>query len=60
MSEILLVVSKVKKVVKDAGFRTGGDYIEALSGKINAMVSASIEKAKTDGKKKTIGAEDLI
>ena len=59
MSEILLVVSKVKKVVKDAGFRTGGDYIEALSGKINAMVNASIEKVKADGGKKTLGAEDL-
>jgi hypothetical protein len=59
MAEILVVVSKVKKVVKDAGFRTGGDYIEALSGKINAMVNASIEKVKAEGGKKTLGAEDL-
>ncbi|MBI5239811.1 MAG: hypothetical protein HY926_05005 [Elusimicrobia bacterium] len=59
MSEVMVVVSKVKKMVKDAGFRTGGDYVEALSGKINAMVSASIERVKADGKKKTLGAEDL-
>ncbi len=59
MSEVIVVVSKIKKMVKDAGFRTGGDYIEALSGKINAMISASIERVKADGKKKTLGAEDL-
>jgi hypothetical protein len=59
MAETLVVVSKIKKMVKDAGFRTGGDYVDALSGKINAMVSASIERVKADGKKKTLGAEDL-
>ncbi|MBI4656855.1 MAG: hypothetical protein HY746_08950 [Elusimicrobia bacterium] len=60
MAEIIVVVSKVKKLAKDAGFRTGADYIEALSAKVNQMVSASIEKVKAEGTKKTIGAEDLI
>jgi len=59
MSEVLLVVSKVKKMVKEAGFRTGGDYIEALSTKVNGMITASIERVKADGKKKTLGVEDL-
>lgn len=59
MSEILVVVSKIKKKVKDAGFRTGADYTDALSKKIEDMVNASIEKVKADGKKKTLGAEDL-
>ena len=59
MAETLVVVSKVKKLVKDAGLRTGGDYIDALSGKIAAMVQASVDKVKTDNKKKTLGAEDL-
>jgi hypothetical protein len=59
MAEMLVVVSKVKKMVKDAGYRTGGDYVEALSTKINAMIAASIERVKADGKKKTLGAEDL-
>ncbi len=59
MAETLVVVSKVKKMVKEAGFRTGGDYIEGLSGKIAAVIQASIEKVKADGKKKTLGAEDL-
>jgi len=59
MAETLVVVSKVKKIVKDAGFRTGGDYIDSLSSKINSIVTASIEKVKAEGGKKTLGAEDL-
>lgn len=58
--ENLVVVSKVKKMVKEAGFRTGGDYIAALSGKIEAIVKASVEKVKTEGGKKTLGQEDLV
>lgn len=59
MAETLVVVSKIKKMVKEAGYRTGGDYIDSLSNKVIAVVQASIEKVKTDGKKKTLGAEDL-
>jgi len=60
MAETLVVVSKIKKVVKDAGFRTGGDYVDALSQKISAMVSASIAKVQQESNKKTLGAEDLV
>ena len=60
MPETLVVVSKIKKLVKEAGFRTGGDYVDALSAKIDAAVKASIQKVQADGKKKTLGAEDLI
>ena len=59
MAENLVVVSKVKKMVKDAGFRTGGDFIDGLSAKIGQLVTAAVEKVKVDGKKKTLGAEDL-
>lgn len=59
MAEILVVVSKVKKIAKDAGLRTGGDYIQALSDKVSQMVTASIEKVKADGSRKTLGTEDL-
>ena len=59
MAEMLVVVSKVKKMVKDAGFRTGGDYVDALSAKIEGIVKASVQKVQTEGKKKTLGAEDL-
>lgn len=59
MSETYVVVSKIKKKVKEAGFRTGKDYTDVLSQKVDQIVSASIEKVKNEGKKKTLGAEDL-
>lgn len=59
MAETLVVVSKIKKMVKEAGYRTGGDYIDALSAKIDGIVKESVEKVKAAGNKKTLGAEDL-
>lgn len=60
MAEIIVVVSRIKKMGKEAGVRTGKDYIEALSVKVDGIVKASIEKVKAEGTKKTVGAEDLI
>lgn len=59
MAETLVVVSKIKKMVKEAGFRTGADYVEALSAKVETVIKDSIEKVKAAGDKKTLGAEDL-
>lgn len=59
MAETLVVVSKIKKMVKEQGFRTGGDYVDALSKKVEAILAESINKVKADGKRKTLGAEDL-
>jgi len=59
MAESLVVVSKIKKTVKEAGLRTGGDYIDALSKRVADIVNASISKVKGDASKKTLGAEDL-
>jgi hypothetical protein len=60
MAETLVVVSKIKKMVKEAGLRTGGDYIDALSVRIESVIKASVQKVQADGKKKTLGAEDLV
>ncbi len=59
MAETLVVVSKVKKMVKEAGLRTGVDYINALSSRISQIIQASVDKVKADASKKTLGAEDL-
>lgn len=59
MAESIVVVSKIKKMVKEAGFRTGMDYINSLSGKVEGIIKDSIEKVKTSGGKKTLGSEDL-
>ncbi|MEK7381748.1 MAG: hypothetical protein AAB262_00495 [Elusimicrobiota bacterium] len=60
MAENLVVVSKIKKMVKEAGYRTGGDYVGALSARVEAAVKASVQKVQTEGNKKTLGAEDLV
>jgi len=60
MADILVVVSKIKKMVKEQGLRTGEDYINSLSSKVEGMVKQSVEKVKSEGKKKTLGAEDLL
>ena len=59
MAETLVVASKVKGIVKVAGLRTGGDFLDALSSRVAQIVSAAIEKVKSENKKKTLGAEDL-
>ncbi len=59
MAENYIVVSKVKKMVKEKGLRTGGDYVEALSKKVEEMVNVCVQKVMSEGKKKTLGAEDL-
>ena len=60
MSDILVVASKIKKVVKESGLRSSPGYMDALSKKVEDMIKASTEKVKTEGKKKTLGAEDLL
>ncbi|MCX7956835.1 MAG: hypothetical protein N2643_02945 [Endomicrobia bacterium] len=60
MAETLVVVSKIKKMVKEQGLRTGEDFIEALSKKVEEMIKNATEKVKSEGKKKTLGAEDLM
>ena len=60
MADVLVVTSKVKKMVKEAGFRTGADYITALSNKVSEIVKASVERVKLSADKKTLGAEDLV
>jgi N-methylhydantoinase B/oxoprolinase/acetone carboxylase alpha subunit len=60
MADVLVVVSKVKKMVKEEGLRTSEEFIEALSKKVEEMVKNAVEKVKSEGKKKTLGSEDLM
>jgi len=61
--EMLVVSSKVKKMVKALGEESGvksigKDALEALSGKVEALVKEAAAKAKAD-KRKTIKSRDL-
>lgn len=50
--DVLVVVSKVKKYVKDAaGMNTSGNVASKLSEAVRRMCAQAIEKAKADGRK---------
>ena len=59
MSDILIVTSKIKSLVKEkVGFRTGEDFIEKLSAEVKCIVEEAIISAQRAGRK-TLKAEDL-
>lgn len=61
MADILVVTSKVKGLVKRiAGedFRTGGDYIAALSTAVEEITKQAVKRAQAAGRK-TVKEDDL-
>ncbi len=58
MPEMLVIASKVKKIIKEQGMRTGGDALEALSKIVEEKAKAAVQKAKEAGKK-TVQAGDI-
>lgn len=59
MAENLVVVSKVKKLVKGSNLRAGKDFLDALSSRIENDVKSAISRVVNEGKRKTLGAEDV-
>lgn len=50
--EILVVVSKVKKYIKEkSGMNTAGNVADVLSQKVRELCDAAIEAAGSDGRK---------
>jgi len=59
MSEVLVVASKVKQLIKkQADMNTSASVMEALSKVVEREVSKAIEKAKAD-KRKTVMDRDF-
>ena len=56
--EILIVGSKMKDVVKNAGCMSSGDLIEALSQKVHDILASATERAKGNGRS-TVRPYDL-
>jgi histone H3/H4 len=54
----LVVTSKVKAVVKEAGLLCSSTFIEALSDKVRELTLQAAENAKAD-KRKTVKDRDL-
>ena len=58
-SETLLVSSKVKEQIKNAGCNTGGDAIEGLNGWVGFLIGQATARAKANGRK-TVRAHDFL
>ena len=59
MGEILVVTSKIKKMIKEkSGLSTSASLVDALSSKVIMLCESAIENAKQDGRK-TVMDRDL-
>lgn len=60
MAEVLVVTSKVKKIIKEkGGMNTSAATVEVLSKAIEKLCLKGIESAKADGRK-TVMDRDII
>ena len=60
MSEVLVVTSKVKKIIKEkGGMNTSAATIEVLSKAVEKLCLKGVESAKADGRK-TVMDRDII
>lgn len=52
------MTSKVKAVIKAKNLRSSGEFIEALSRKVHALLATAMEKT-VEAKRATVKPEDL-
>lgn len=57
-AEMLLVSSKVRQMIKDAGCNTAGDALDGLNGYVAWLVSQAARRAAENGRK-TVRAHDF-
>ena len=58
MAEILIVTSKVKNYIKEAGMNTAASVAEALSDKVRQVCDEAMENARK-AKRKTVRDTDI-
>lgn len=56
--EIVVVGSKVKDVIREAGLRSDGELVQAISDKVHEMLEAAVERANGN-KRGTVRPYDL-
>jgi hypothetical protein len=56
--EMLLVASKVRQMLKDAGCNTAGDALDGLNGYVYWLVAQAAKRAGENGRK-TVRAHDF-
>jgi hypothetical protein len=57
-TEMLLVASKVKSMLKSAGCNTAGDALDGLNAIVGELVANAAKRASTNGRK-TVRAHDF-
>lgn len=57
--EMLLVASKVRAMLKDAGCNTAGDALDGLNGYVAWLVGQAAKRASENGRK-TVRAHDFM
>lgn len=57
--EVLLVGSKVKAAIKEAGCNTGGDATDALNEYVHWLIGQATQRAAANGRK-TVRAHDFM
>jgi histone H3/H4 len=58
-TEMLLVSSKVRQMIKDADCNTAGDALDGLNGYVGWLVGQAAARAKANGRK-TVRAHDFM
>jgi len=56
--EIVVVGSKIKEVIKDAGLRSDGELVQAVSDKVHEILTEAIERCKGNNRS-TVRPYDL-
>jgi hypothetical protein len=57
--EMLLVASKVRQMIKDAGCNTAGDALDGLNGWVGWLIQQATKRAGENGRK-TVRAHDFM
>ena len=57
--EMLLVASKVRQMIKDAGCNTAGDALDGLNAYVGWLIKQAAKRASENGRK-TVRAHDFI
>jgi hypothetical protein len=56
--EIVVVGSKVKEVIREAGLRSDGELVQAVSDKVHALLQEAIRRCTANGRS-TVRPHDL-
>jgi histone H3/H4 len=57
VSEIIVVQSKVREMIKAEGCSTSADAVDALSNEVSRIIKKAVERTKANGRKTVKGSD---